>query len=229
MKKLVVTFLYSLLFTLPNLSLAQTSEDGWGIGFKVGTTGLGLELTRPLTNSINLRGNYNYFEIDEDIEDTNVSYSGDFRKNSLGLFADWHPWSGGFRVSAGVYHHFDNEISIVGLPTTAGSFEFGGQIFNASSIGSVNGNISFGKTTPYFGIGWGNASQADQKWGFIIELGVQFQDTPDVTLVASNCTLPIGECNELNAAILTEINSLQDDIDDFDLWPVLNIGLSYKF
>ena len=230
MSKLVAVLLFSAtLMMTPNLSQAQNTEDGWGVGVKIGLTGLGLELTRSLTETINLRASYNTFEFDEDINDTDVSYSGEFKKNSLGLFADWHPWDGGFRVSAGVYHHFDNEINIVATSSVAGTFEFNNQVFDASNIGSVNGSVSFEKTTPYFGIGWGNASQAGQKWGFIVELGVQFQDAPSASLVANNCTLPLGVCDELNAAIVAEISSLEDDIDEFDLWPVLSIGISYKF
>ena len=229
MEKIVAVFFCLVSFTLPNLSQAQNNEDGWGLGFKVGSTGLGLELTRSLTDTINLRGSYNFFEIDEDINDTEVNYDGEFRKNSIGLLADWHPWDGDFRLSAGIYYHFDNEINIVATPTTSASFIFNDTVFDATNIGSVDGDIGFKRTTPYLGIGWGNAAQPEQRFAYILEFGVQFQDSPSANLAASNCTLPLNGCAELDAAVLAEVIELEHEINDFKLWPVLSIGFSYRF
>ncbi|MDC0598696.1 hypothetical protein OAP18_02495 [Gammaproteobacteria bacterium] len=211
-------------------SLAQAQEEqGFTLGVKAGTTGTGVELGYSFSETLSLRGSYNYFESDVDVDDTDIEYKAEFNKSSLALMLDWHPWENSFRFSAGAYSHSDNNINLNARSTIAGTFEFNNTTYDATNIGSVRGDVDFTKTTPYLGVGWGLNAFSDKKFALTLEFGVQFQGSPDVSLVANNCTLPGILCDQLNADIQVELAELDDDLEDFDIWPVANIGFAMKF
>lgn len=226
MNKTLTAFALPLLMLGHSAAFAQNSN--FAIGPKIGTTGLGAEASLALTETVSLRGAYSVFDYDTDFDDTDVRYDAEFDKDSISLLLDWNPGNGGFRISAGAYAHSDNKVSVLATPTAGGTYTFNDNTYNASDIGSVLGSVSFNKTTPYLGIGWGNTSRATGLT-FMVDLGVQLQDSPNVVLVSTNCSLPASACAQLNSDLQAEVQELEDDGDDFKMWPVLNVGLMYRF
>jgi len=233
MQKITSLTTLLLLIGLPAAALSQnTNNDSLALALKAGSLGLGLELTFPLTERVNLRASYNDLPFDTDIEDTDVNYDGEFAKTSGGVLLDWHPFDGAFRLSTGFFAHSDNQINLTATPNGALTFEFNGNVYDATAIGSITGDVEFGTSVPYLGLGWGNASQSGGKWRLVVDLGVQFQDSPNVDLGITNCNLPNipdVSCSDLDDDIQAEINELESELEDYDFWPVFNIGLSYRF
>lgn len=218
-----------LLLTFNTHLHAQQRQDGLALGLKAGTTGIGIELSAPVTDNINVRLGYNWLDYDRNFSTDDVRYNGELIKKSAAVIADWHPEAGSFRVSAGVYHHFDNYIDVLGRPTATGTYEFNNQVYSAENVGNVRGRGQFSRTVPYLGLGWGNASRSENRIGFSADLGVLYQDSAKVNLQALNCTLPAGFCAQLDADLNAEAAELEDEMGDYKWWPVLNLGFYFQF
>src|SRR5918992_1025302 len=90
--------------------------------------------------------------------------------------------------------------------------------------GSLSGSIKPDRSAaPYLGIGYGRVAGAGVN--FYADLGIMFQGSPQVSL-AANCTTPGPACTSLQNQVAAERARLQDEVDRFKYYPVLNIGLT---
>jgi len=207
---------------------------GWdfhiGVSAKVGTLGYGLEVSVPvIEDKLNVRAGFNTFNYDYEEESesstgaTELTYKGDLSLQSLPLLIDWHPFSGGFRLSAGLVFN-SNEI-IATAECAVANCEFGDLVFDAATLGTTKLSVDLGGTQPYLGLGFGNAVSSDGRLSFVFDLGVVFQDVA-VKLTTSDACQANTICRD---EAEREEAELQDDVKDFDMYPVLAFGLSYKF
>lgn len=229
--------LVSALALLP--SLGHAYEPNLGVAARVSTLGLSLEMTTGITETFNLRAGVNQYDYDYDPEpeedsDNELTYNGSLDLSSLAAYADWHPWGGAFRLSAGVVFN-GNEIGASARCEQA-SCEVGDQSFDADDIGTIIALIDFDSIAPYTGLGWGNAVAADTGFGFQFDIGVMFQGSPGVSLNSEGSCQgslgnnPTADCQqELDEALAEEEQEIQQDADDFDLYPVISLGVRYKF
>jgi hypothetical protein len=216
------------LLVLGSVSVAAQDAPKVGLGLKLGTTGVGLELSHGFGEKVVLRGGYSVLTIDETIDDTDVTYDAELKKDNLSLLLDWHPWAGAFRLTGGVHSHSDNSLEIIAQPATGGVYTINGTTYTANNIDTLEGVIGLEKTTPYLGIGWGHAAKA-KGFTFLLDVGLQFQDSPDVKLSVNTCGLSAAVCAQLNRDIQAEVVQLEQDIEDYEFWPVVNLSLHFRF
>jgi hypothetical protein len=226
MKVKLLVFLSSLV--LANSLQAQQQDGGFAAGFRFGTTGLGIEAATRLSQSFDLRGSYNFLEYETDFDESDINYDADFNRNSLGFLVDWHPGSSNFRLSGGLFAHSDNNVSVLAEPGAGGTFRINGNTYNVADIGSLSGEVSFDKQTPYLGIGWGRPA-AVQGWALLADVGIQLQGSPQAELQSQTCTLPAALCTRFRHDVEAELQELEKEGEDFELWPVLNFSLIYSF
>lgn len=201
-----------------------------GLGVKMGTLGVGVDLTTNLMPGINLRGNINLFNYSRSMTKDGVEYNGDLKLQSAGILGDWHPFSNGFRLSAGAYIN-KNKFSLSGKPT-AGTFTLDSTTYQAgeAEIGSLDGTIKFNDVAPYVGIGWGNAISKSGNWNFVADAGLLYQGAPKVGLNVSCGSLASqSTCDAAKASASAEQSRLAADVSDYKWYPVLSIGASYRF
>jgi len=210
---------------------AENSPGGVSIGVRASTLGVGLEANKAYGEHLNFRLAYHYFETSEEVNDGSTLYTGDLELSNGGLFTDWHPWTSGFRLTGGVMLN-NNEVTLQAKPQAA-TIDIGGTQYNISG-GRLDGRIDFDTVAPYLGLGWGRAVARSSRWGFLIDLGVMFQGSPNVeltpsgTITAGGVVVPINS-PQLTQSIQNEINTVKSDVEDFDLYPVLSLGLTYRF
>ncbi len=216
----LVSFLVMLLST--HVVFAQTPEVA--LALKGGTLGGGLEATIGIVDNVNARLGFNYFSYDDDFSESGVEYEADLDLRSVSLLLDWHPLSNGFRVSAGALYN-GNEASATGK-AVSGNFSIDDVTYTAAEVGTLNGEIDFNSISPYVGIGYGNAVAKGSNWSFVFDLGVIYQGEPDVSLTANGTS-------SSNAAFISNLEDerrqLESELEDFQFYPVLMIGVSYKF
>lgn len=196
------------------------------VGAKVSTLGVGADLSLQLVPSLNARLGIQGFSYDADNIDTDrVNYDADLKLFSGLATIDWYPFLGGFRLSAGLLAN-GNEIDVIGRPTAGATFNINGTIFNAADVGSLTGNVDFNSVAPYLGIGWGNPFSPGGNWSFNLDLGVAFQGSPNVTLTANG---PLANDPVLRANLEAERRDLENEIEDFEYYPVVSLGITYRF
>ena len=77
------------------------------------------------------------------------------------------------------------------------------------------------------GFGFDTTFTGSGHWGFHILAGAAVFGSGDVTLDAVGGTLSNDPV--LQAELAREIQEIEDEIEDYELWPVVQVGLSYRF
>jgi hypothetical protein len=200
-----------------------------GVSVDLGTTGAGLHVTLPLQKDLNARIGYNALNYSYSSSTSSVNYNFDLKLKTVDVLLDWHPTSAGFRLTGGLVAYNGNKINAMGEANNNGTYVLNGNTYNASTIGKVDGEITFRKVAPYLGIGFGNAVAADKGWGFTSDLGVMMQGTPNSTLSNSGCKASVDVCNRVVTDVAAENVKLADKLHNFKFYPVIRFGVSYKF
>lgn len=200
------------------------------VGTKASTLGAGIEVYAPVSRKFNARIGMNKLGYTFDQEIDGIQYDGDIDLNSLSLNADWHPFGGVFRLTGGLVLN-NNELSGTASPDLAESvnIEIGGTNYSSDDI-KASAKIGFEKIAPYFGIGFDRVSKTKGGFGFSAEVGVLLQGSPEVGFTADFINTPSDALNaQLNSDIETEIGQIEDEMSDFDIFPVASLGLTYQF
>lgn len=202
------------------------------LGGKVGTLGVGVELTAGLSPQWNARLGLQGGSISDRREVSDIEYDATADLQSASAFLDWHPGGRGFRLSGGLLYN-GTEIEGRSLVPRSGIYDIGGVPVPASQVGTLSAQADFDPLAPYAGLGWGNAVGEGGKVRFVFDLGVVFQGKADVTLRAN---LPPGSPLDnpvareaLEILLEREARDLERDAEDYDLYPVAAIGISYRF
>ena len=203
------------------------------LGAKAGTLGIGAELTVGLSRQLNTRLGVNGFEYSERREASDIEYDGEASLRTATALLDWHPGGRGFRLTGGVVYN-DTEVTGSSLPPASGVYNLGGVPVPVSILGTLDAKADFDPVVPYAGLGWGNAVAEGRKVGFFFDLGVIFQGEADVELTPNiPANSPIhttpGARDALEILLSREEGDLENEAADYDLYPVVAIGLTYRF
>ncbi len=209
-----------------------------GIGAKVGTAGPGIDLSVGLTRTIAVRLSLTDFDIDDEEETVTVGDGGaegdidaelglDFGSNALLL--DWYVFNGSFHLTAGMMRH-NGGMDFSG--TLLSDIVVDGQALAANDIvGEIGGEIDLADSyQPYLGIGWGRKAGDGIGLSITVDVGVVLLD-PSADFTA---TVNPGGDNTLSQAELDQrLRDLEDDaetdLDSFEAWPIVSLGLNFRF
>jgi hypothetical protein len=197
------------------------------LAFKGGTSGVGAEVGLGLGSMFGVRANLLGGSISRDETDSGIRYDGKLKLSSGSLLFDVHPFAGTFRLTAGLTFN-DNKVDATAQPA-AGTIEINGVNYPAEQVGTLQAAVRFEKTAPYLGLGWGTRPSASSGLFFSVDLGA-FLSKPTATLNGTcGPSLPAPACTQLQADIRAEQQQFQDEIKDFKAYPVLSVGLGYRF
>jgi hypothetical protein len=192
----------------------------------LGTTGLGLHLSTPLAAKLNGRIGVNIANTSYEGNTSDLGYDFKLKLKTVDALLDYHPFDSAFRLTGGVVYN-GNKIDARAKPS-GGTYTINNVPYNAATVGDLSSKIDFRKAAPYLGIGWGNAVK-EAGWSFGTDLGIMFQGTPKTQLASNNCTaLPIL-CSRLASDVAAENVKLGEEVKDFKFYPVIRVGLSYRF
>ncbi|GIZ53115.1 hypothetical protein [Noviherbaspirillum aridicola] len=195
----------------------------------VGTTGAGFHATVPLGDQLNARLGLGYLGYSYNGSTREMDYRLKLKANTYDALLDWYPAKdSGFRVTAGLAFN-GNKIEARGEPDASGNFTIGGNTYSAATAGTVKGKVSFNKIAPYLGLGYGSGGDREKGWSFSTDVGVLFQGSARTTLSSSGCSAGAAACSQLSADLARENRELRKEADRFRLYPVVRIGVSYKF
>ena len=206
------------LFFVAGTALSQ----GTAVSLKAGTIGIGIDVTKSISPQFNGRIGASFFKYNQTgqtVAENPVDYDLDIKMNVFSLLFDYYPFRSGFRLSAGMmYNNFD----VTGSGMAAKNYLFDGITYTPEDIGELTVTTEASlKFAPYLGMGFGNPVAGNKKLGFVIEVGALYIGPPDVSLTAEKDSMIFPTTDQEEEA--------EDYIKDLKWYPVLNVGLSYKF
>lgn len=215
---------------------STASAQNNALGVSLGTSGLGFEVTRPFTDTVRGRFKVGIFDFNVDREIGDIEYEANLKNNTVGLVLDWHPFAGRFHLSMGVM----NTAMEVDLKSQvkAGTYNIGGNKYTVQDGDlRLKGAAEFAPVSPYFGLGW-NTKISNTGLNFTAEIGVLLVGNPKVSVDASGkaqnettgLVIENVERNpEFQEKLEEERRELEKDLEDFKIWPGVNIGVAYQF
>jgi len=192
-----------------------------GINPRIGTLGYGIELSAGVADKLSVGLGFNNASRTRQDNTNGVDYEFEWKLRSAELLANFHPMGGAFRLRAGVLLN-RNEFGLKGKPS-GGTYEFNGVTYPAAQVGSLTGKLSFNKTSPYLGLGWGN--RPNGSWGVTFDLGAVYQGKPKLGLQATGAAADPALAADLEA----ERQQAEDDLSSFKWWPVIQLGMYFRF
>lgn len=203
------------------LTLSQAHAEAT-LGAKVGTLGLGIEGSYGLSDQWSVRAGFNQYDYDFEDDLDGVDFDGDLELSSVTLLGDFRPFAGAFRVTGGAVFN-GNAITAVADPVN--TYEVGDNVYTLAETGTLSADTDFDSVAPYLGLGWDLG--LGEQLNLNVDLGVLFQGEASVSFNSVGGTLS-GDPAFL-ADLEDEERLAEDDLEDYDLYPVLSIGISYRF
>ncbi len=215
------------------LSTAPADAADVAIGGKGGTLGLGVELTVGLGRQWNTRLGVNGFDYSDRREASDIEYDAEAQLRSAAALLDFHPGGRGFRLTAGAIWN-GTKVEGSSLRPASGFYDIGGVPVPADILGTLDAEAEFDPFAPYVGLGWGNAVGTNQKVGFSFDIGAVFHGEADVELTPvlpsdSPINTTPGARELLQILLDREAQEIEDEAADYDIYPVVSIGVTYRF
>lgn len=225
MKKQIAVCLLALALAPSAFAKGEWYDIDVGVAAVVGTLGPGLTITLPINSVLNARIYGAGLGFGVDVNDEDLNYDGDLTIGGIGPLLDYHPFSNGFRASAGFLYTF-NEFD-----GTAHCNQAACDVGDAAGVilpgDRVDGNVDYSGFAPYAGLGWGNAVAEDGRWTFSFDIGALFTGSPDVS-IQCRAGLPASQTACQQEAD-NERDDLKDEIGDYKIYPVVSLGVGYRF
>jgi hypothetical protein len=214
--------------TLAALAIAGAATAGAAqaqiaVSGSIGTAGASAEAQLKVAPGINIRGGYNYLQYGADDTYDGVAYEGDLDLTTLGAFVDVHPFGNSFFITGGAYFG-EKTLGLFATPTQ--NVEIGCQTFTPAQVGTLSLAADLEDTAPFIGLGWDTTFE-NPGIGFKFLAGAMFTGTPQVNLTATGGTLS----NDANfqTQLAQEEQNLQDEISDYEIYPVVQVGVTLGF
>src|SRR5579859_2171264 len=218
MKRVLLSCLLAALL-LPGSAFASD----FGLDAHVSTLGLGGELNYSINSYFTARVDFDHYNYNYSGTKEQITYDFKLHLKSYSAMLDWHPFAGVFRVTGGYFQN-NNEIIAVAVPQT--TYTINGNTYNSSQVTTLTGDITFNKNVPYFGIGWSTLGTESTGLGVTFDVGVLMQGSPTVRLTATgSATTNTTFKNDLAA----EQTKVQGDLNNYKSYPVISLGLMYRF
>jgi hypothetical protein len=213
-----------------------------GVDVNVGTLGVGVEVATPLATRFNLRGSGNFFHYTTNINRGGLVYVTALDMRSAQASLDWFPWRNAFHLSPGVmfYNGIQMTANVQAPPNT--SFTINGATFYSDPSDPLTGygKVTFPTVGPQLTIGLGNMiPRSNHKhFSFPVEAGVVYFGPGNILLnfSGSECLAPGGAfCQKASSSpnfqadVAAAKSQIRTYVNYFGLYPILRMGLSYKF
>lgn len=208
--------------------ITSAADSGIAAGLNGGLfLGAGIQGSFALKpQRLNLRGGFhagtltfNDLSLDSEVSgQADMELTAELDLSSAQLLADYFPLGGNFRLSGGVLS-LGNELTGRAI-CDAASCDVDGNIFLQGEGGDLT--LDWSGAAPYLGLGWGNPVLPGKGLGFMFDLGIALQGSPEARFET--------DARRCDAACREDIaREAEDEAADLDVLPVISLGLSYQF
>ena len=236
--KLILSFILSFTFIFSKAVALNSANNGvklknqaddsssYSVIYKMGTLGFGVDFEYMFNSTLGVRANFNGFSYRVNgvaLGDNEYSFEGDLA--SSGLLVDYHPWQNAFRFSGGVYNHKSSITGVV--KPTSGEVTVGDKTYPSMQIGSIDTKIDFNHINPYMGFGFSSASKSG--WHFMADIGALYIGTPKAKLTAKAAKGFEGLQYILDDQAKIEEDKINNTLEKYNWYPVLSVGVQFKY
>lgn len=220
----------------------NNDSGSFGVGVKVTSLGPGAEVAVRVNHRSNVRAGFNMITYDRSFDKDGVSYAGQLQFKTFEAHYDFFPSAGNFHVSPGLLVYLGDPITATATVPVNQSFSLGGTTYysDPGNPSHGSGRINFNQVAPVVTVGWGNLVSRKEGKHFSVpfEVGVAFQGAPKATLnLAGNVCVTAPGVDCVNAAtdptvqnnVVAEQNKVNNDMSFFKVYPIISIGIGYKF
>jgi hypothetical protein len=206
-------FLLASLLASPAAASAQ-----FGVGAHLGTTGFGVDLAVALGGNAQVRGTAGIMPIEPSWTVSDIDVTAELPNSFIMAGIDLFPSGSGFRLGAGVLFKPDDPILTGEL---SGPTRVGDQTYTPAQVGTLTGTVESREAAPYLMIGFGKHASAGI--GLFVDLGAAFVGESTIDLQSRGGTLSGNP--QFQAELAREEAEWQERIDEFEIYPILNLGL----
>lgn len=220
MNRLLVTFAAGAALSASLCAPVAQAHEIYG---QIGTEGVGIGFSEPLGTRDNIRAEFNGFALSHNFSTNDLNYDGRAKIYHGGLYLDFFPAPATvpFRFTAGMIIGGDN---VSGDATSmSGSVKINGVEYSTNGE-TVHAKARYPTVRPYVGIGFGHTPIAQKGFSAFFDAGVTY-GRPDVTLdVPADIVAEAGQAN-----VDAERQQLQDKADKWRWYPIVKVGVTYRF
>lgn len=212
-----------------------------GVGVKFSLLGAGFEGAVRLTEKTNARAGFNMIKYSRGFDKDGVSYNGELNFRTFEAHLDYFPWAKSFHLSPGVLVYAADPITATASVPPNQSFSLGGFGYYSDPTNPITGRgkVTFYRAAPMLTVGWGNLVSRKEGKHFSVpfEIGVAFQGSPKASLALDGnvCDQPGVNCRPaatdpiVQANVVSEQNKINDSMTLFKAYPIISVGIGYKF
>ncbi|MBF6058917.1 MULTISPECIES: hypothetical protein [Thiomicrorhabdus] len=211
---------------------AQAAEDAnIAVGVNYGLlSGPTFEMTYAVSPKFQMRGSFSSgMGLSGHQKEDNIDYKVEQDGGINRIAFDYHPFAGNFFISAGYAQNnvkFDMNAYSDGETITLGNETYTSK--NANLFGQADWDNGATVT-----LGWGHSPTSG--WGGIVELGAIFTGATNVNLSGTGEIVKNGTTYDLATdpvalqALSEEEQKIQDDVSSVDVFPIVQVGINYRF
>jgi hypothetical protein len=197
-----------------------TGIEGIALEIKGGSLGGGIEVNYAVNSLFTVGLGINRFSRSASETADDIDYDVDLNLRTVALLANYHPFEGTFRVTAGLMSN-GNELVMKAEPQ--GTYEIGGTTYTAGEVGRLKATVDFKTIAPYLGVGWGKS--ASSGFGVTFDVGMLLQGAPNVDMKASGA---LADAPAFAADLKQEARNAEEDLESLTVYPVVSLGVNYR-
>ncbi len=203
---------------------AATPLGALAAGPVIGTSGPGLQVSAPLwPKYLNITTGFSTLGVGYNVSVDSVHYHGKLNVGGVPVYLSVFPFAGNFHLDGGLFINNNRFSATADMPFN-GAYTINGHTYSTAQIGTLSGGTHFRQVAPYVGIGWGDPFLGGT-WTFTANAGVILEGETNIRLGAPGAANIPGA----SADIASMQSRLNHDVSFLTAWPVLNLGLVYRF
>ena len=210
------------------------------IGLTLGTGGIGIDLAAPITSKLNLRAGAAFLNYTTSFIVDTIPIDGTLHLASTSAALDWFPTGRSFHISPGVTLYNDTTYSAVIIIPSNQVVTINDHDYTSDPADPIHGTafLKFGnRVAPRLTVGWGNVIRhRTAGLTFPVDIGIEYRTPPTASffLAGSSCESPtdcgpIQNDPDTQRNILEQQQQIVDDLRPLRFFPIVTIGISYKF
>lgn len=206
------------------LSRAEPAAAQFGIAARASTLGAGAEMSYRLSRGLGVRVGGNLLEFSRNATIDNIDYQVTPHFENGTAIVDLYPVGGSFHLSGGLLLNRNQGRMVARLNQ---DLTIGDRTYTPQEVGSLTGTVSFQRSAPYVGLGFGGSGRV----AFLFDLGVGITGTPRVDLTGQT-NLTGAEKAEFDANVARELGDVRAEVDQrsyLRFHPVVSLGLRLGF